>query len=312
MLDVIDQQTLRAVARRIDPASRLLRFWQPTGGISAQVAAFALAGADGQNRQMFLRRHGEADLQLNPQIAADEFRLLQFLTQAGLPVPQPYYLDTSCELFSTPYLVIEYIEGQPEYGPEDITAFSDQLAATLASIHRVDGSAFDLAFLPEPQARYAGYLHERPAALDESLNEGRIRATLEAAGPLPPLNTPVLLHHDFWPGNLLWRAGQLVAVIDWEDAAYGDPLADLANTRLEVLWAFGVETMQHFTQAYQARMPALDFSSLPYWDLCVALRQITKMPALYDGWADLGRPDITAVTMRAAHQWFVAQALKRV
>jgi aminoglycoside phosphotransferase (APT) family kinase protein len=39
----------------------------------------------------------------------------------------------------------------------------------------------------------------------------------------------VLLHGDFWPGNALWRDGALVAILDWEDAAIGDPLADVAN-----------------------------------------------------------------------------------
>jgi aminoglycoside phosphotransferase (APT) family kinase protein len=34
---------------------------------------------------------------------------------------------------------------------------------------------------------------------------------------------------------VLWRDGRIVAVIDWEDAQVGDPLADLANTRLELL-----------------------------------------------------------------------------
>ena len=36
--------------------------------------------------------------------------------------------------------------------------------------------------------------------------------------PPPPVqvNRPVLLHGDFWPGNILWRDGRLVAVIDWE------------------------------------------------------------------------------------------------
>ncbi len=35
--------------------------------------------------------------------------------------------------------------------------------------------------------------------------------------------------------GMLWKDGQLVAVIDWEDAPLGDPLADVANSRLESL-----------------------------------------------------------------------------
>ena len=36
-----------------------------------------------------------------------------------------------------------------------------------------------------------------------------------------------------------WCHNRIVAVIDWEDAALGDPLADVANARLEVLMHFG-------------------------------------------------------------------------
>jgi aminoglycoside phosphotransferase (APT) family kinase protein len=36
-------------------------------------------------------------------------------------------------------------------------------------------------------------------------------------------------------------------VLDWEDAAIGDPLADVANVRLELLWARGIEAMEPFT-----------------------------------------------------------------
>jgi aminoglycoside phosphotransferase (APT) family kinase protein len=44
-------------------------------------------------------------------------------------------------------------------------------------------------------------------------------------------------------------------VIDWEDAAIGCPLADLANARLELLWAAGGEAMEEFTRRYTAMEP---------------------------------------------------------
>jgi aminoglycoside phosphotransferase (APT) family kinase protein len=121
-------------------------------------------------------------------------------------------------------------------------------------------------------AVYASRLAHQPARLDEALSEGRIREVLEPVWPLPQRNKPALLHGDFWPGNTLWKHGRLLAIIDWEDAALGDPLADVANARLEVLWAFGLEAMNGFTGCYKTLMPALDFGDLPYWDLGAALR----------------------------------------
>ncbi len=84
-----------------------------------------------------------------------------------------------------------------------------------------------------------------------------IRSALAHNWP-PERRTPSrLLHGDFWPGNTLWRMGRLTAVIDWEDAARGDPLADPGNGRLEVALLWGREAMQAFTDHYLTKMPGL-------------------------------------------------------
>ena len=132
--------------------------------------------------------------------------------------------------------------------------------------------------------------------------------SLKGSPPLPRLNKPILLHGDFWPGNLLWREGaQLAAVIDWEDAKVGEPLADLAISRLDLLWIFGLDAMQTFTRHYQALAP-LDYTDLPYWDLYAALRPMGRLAEWAAEWPALGRPDITEATLRAGHKWFVDQA----
>ena len=105
-----------------------------------------------------------------------------------------------------------------------------------------------------------------------------------------------------------------MAVIDWEDAKLGDPLADLATSRLDILWIFGRDAMQEFTRHYQSIMhrSALtsDFTNLPYWDLSAALRPasaIAEWAAVYPPW---GRADITEKTMREGHKWFITQAFR--
>ena len=226
------------VVQKFEPQSKLLRTWKLKGGVSAQVTALEIEQPDGYKQKMIVRQHGEVDLKHNPYIAADEFKLLQLLHSAGLAVPEPYYLDQSGEIFPTPYVVIEYIEGEPLFGTHDVADFIPQLARQLYRIHEVDCSKLDVSFLPQQEKRVAEMIGKRPVKVDEALDEGRIRDALEAVWPLPQRNIGVLLHGDFWPGNILWRDGQLMGVIDWEDAAFGDPLADLANTRFELLWAF--------------------------------------------------------------------------
>ena len=297
-----EKRQFAQVVHRLDPHSTLLRAWELKGGVSAQVTALEVERPDGQRQKMIVRQHGAVDLTYNPQIAADEFKLLRLLRAVGLAVPKPYYVDQTGEIFSTPYVVIEYVEGQPEFAPANMSDFLLQFATQLSRIHEVDGSRLDLSFLPKIENRYAQRLREPLTQVDESIDEAHIRDVLKAAWPFPQRNPSVLLHGDFWPGNLLWKDGQLVGVIDWEDAAVGDPLADLANSRLEILWAFGSEAMQRFTQQYQA-LTALDFSNLPYWDLCAALRL-----AQFAEWADAS----AIQAMQAGHRWFISQAFEQL
>jgi len=300
MAESKEDEKFEQVVHRIDPQSKLLRTWQLNGGVSAHVTGLEIERPDGQTKKMIVRRHGDGDLKQNPHVAADEFKLLQTLQSAGLATPRPYHLDQSGTIFSTPYVVVEYIEGQPEFAPADVTDLILQLATHLVKIHRVDGTHLDLSFLPQQ----ATGLGERPANLDESLDEGRIRQTLESAWPLPQRNKSVLLHGDFWPGNMLWKDGHLVGVIDWEDASLGDPLADLANSRLEILWAFGIDAMHRFTHHYQS-MTTIDFTHLPYWDLCASLRPASRIAA----WAG---DDVTEKTMREGHRLFTTQAFVKL
>jgi aminoglycoside phosphotransferase (APT) family kinase protein len=178
------------------------------------------------------------------------------------------------------------------------------MVAYLGKIHQIKGADTDLSFLPLQEKIVAEQLAKRPDNLDERLSEGPIRNTLEAVWPWPQSNGSVLLHGDFWPGNLLWKDGRLVAILDWEDAALGDPLADVANSRLEILWAYGRDAMERFTQQYQA-LAMIDFANLPYWDLYAALRPASKLST----W---GLDDSTEKAMRKGHHLFVEQAFAKI
>ncbi len=292
------------VVQKIDPQGQLIHAREMKGGVSARVTALEFTRGNGKRQKVLVRQHGAIDLAQNPQVATTEFRLLQALRAEGLAVPEPLYLEQSGGLFSTPFIVVEYVEGRTEFAPADVPACIAQLAAFLARLHRVDCTRLDLPFLPRQEEHYARRLRDRPARLDESLDEGRIRATLEAAWPLTQHNPTVVLHGDFWPGNVLWRAGKLTAVVDWEDAALGDPLADLGNCRLELLWAFGREAMLDFTHRYLALYP-VDLTNLPYWDLCAALRSSFQI----ESWAPDARSAEHMLTLR---RWFVNRAFEKL
>ncbi len=294
-----DEKFVRLV-RRIDPGARLLRAGALSGGVSAEVTAIEIEREDHGVEKLIVRRHGAVDLSQNPNIAADEFELLRILRAEGLPVPAPHYVDRAGEIFGTPCLVIDFIDGSTEFAPASVEAVAAQLATQLARIHAIDLTKWDFSFLPSLTEHCGGRLATRPAKLDDFLDEARIRETLRGAWPLTQRNRSVLLHGDFWPGNTLWLNGQLTGVIDWEDAGTGDPLSDLGNSRHEMLLTLGPDAMDLFTERYLSLMP-IDITDLPYWELCAALRPIAGMP----GW---GLDDATLQSMRTSLKTFIGQA----
>ncbi|HYH12789.1 MAG TPA: phosphotransferase, partial [Thermomicrobiales bacterium] len=130
------------------------------------------------------------------------------------------------------------------------------------------------------------------------------RDTLAAHGSPAMTNESVLLHGDYWPGNILWRDGDIAAVLDWEDAAIGDPVADLAGSRLELLWKFGPEVMESFTTHYLSRT-TIDLADLPLWELTSASGAAAHMSA----W---GLDAAIEAEMREKAWWFMEQARQRL
>lgn len=270
MCEHLDADRYARLLQRIDPSTLLVCVTPLTGGVSATVVALDLIWGHGRRGKLVARQHGERDRARNPNVARDEFRLLQVAAEQGIVVPTPVYCGDADDLFPVPILVVAFVEGETDFAPVDLNRSLDQAATQLAQIHRLPLS--DLAFLPTLSRE----LEPAPEFPDLVLGEIRIREALARVQPARQSNETVVLHGDYWPGNLLWRDGKLAAVIDWEDACLGDPLADLANSRLEVNWAFGAEAMRIFTERYCVAHP-VDLRDLPYWDLRAAMKPCGKL-----------------------------------
>ena len=168
------------LAHAIAPGSTLRRWWPLQGGVSAQVTGLELVDPAGAVSKLVVREHGARDRARNPDIAAHEFALLQYLCGAGLAVPRPIHLDRSGQMFAAPVLVVEYVEGAPP--PANGIERIAQFATHLARIHTLDAAT--LQFLPERSALYTALLRQPPidrsdAALVERIEpvrrSGRVR-----------------------------------------------------------------------------------------------------------------------------------------
>jgi len=268
----------QALVDRLAPGARVERSWPLTGGVSASVVAVAFIRPDGERERVVVRRHEAHDWKPGqPGGVALEYVLLARLHELGLPVARPRLLADSGAL------VLDYVEGStaaPAAGP---------MAEVLARIHATEASSLPaLPMREDPIPELLEWLPSEPAL------QAALRSRGSFHGPAR------LLHGDFWPGNLVWQGGDIVAVLDWEDAAVGDPLSDLACARVELACAAGEAAAREFTDRY-LRRTAVDADRLPVWDLYVSTAALASM----DQWglpADVlaSRREVTAGFQRRA------------
>lgn len=125
------------------------------------------------------------------------------------------------------YQVTEFVDGRP-WQQDDVDTEPGRLRC-LRLLAQVQALPVVL-----PRFDYLGYVESYWYRL-QSL--GRLSAGLEARRRhlLPTIHslqndrwTPVVCHHDFTPGNIIERDGQLL-LIDWEYAACGHPDMDLLH-----------------------------------------------------------------------------------
>lgn len=298
-----DETLYRAALARVFPGSTPRSCQPMSGGVSAGAMRWDVLHPDGTMQRLVLRRPRASDPESSLQCAEREARLLRSLDDT-MHAPKLVAFDVDGLV-----LVLEYVEGAPCFTMPPSHQSIEELADQLAAIHQRcadDG----LDFLPWRVTSVRARLEAEPDCVDEALDERRVRDALCAHEPRG-VNAPVLLHGDYWPGNILWKDGAIAAVIDWEESERGDPLSDLGVARLDLLWAFGAAAMDRFTQRYLGRMKNVCADDLAWWDLVAALRpmsQLSRWASAYSA-PPVSRPDITEHSMRRDHRWFAGRAI---
>lgn len=252
--------TFEAVAERAFSDAEVLHVERLTGGVSADVYRLDLSTRDAGRRSVVLRVHGATH---SGHPATLEYELLQALHNAGVPVAEPLGLDVTGEIIPEPYLMMAFVDEASTSVQVDNATYFQQLAAVLREIHNAPVQALPaLPVRSDPVPELIGFL-------PEEAKWRRVREFLRELGAAPYRGPHQLLHGDFWPENLLWRRGELAAILDWEDAATGDPLSDVACCRLELRYLYGQEGVEIFTRAYFGGDPS-DLDRLALWQLYVA------------------------------------------
>jgi len=191
--------------------------------------------------EMVLRRPPRPPLPPSAHDVLREARLLRALEDTPARVPIVLAVCEEETTIGSPFYVMERIEGEvivtsvPEAldMPAERRRIGEQLIEALVEIHAVDWRAAGLEGFGKP----TGYLERqlrRFGGLWE-LNKTREIPAVERVGKwlaehLPDSGPATIVHGDYRLGNTIFAAeppAHLEAVLDWEMATIGDPLADL-------------------------------------------------------------------------------------
>ena len=250
-----DDEKLRRAIERYSRGAKLDLIERMTGGVSADVYRFDLTLSDGAKKQVILRIHGETH---DGHEAELEFRLLEALHKVGVSVPRPLAIDASCTILEHPYLIITFVEGSTCMDQSMVETCIRSMVEGLISVHETPKEA-----LPRLPSRIDP-VPELLSFLPIGAEWNDFREFLSKLKSSPFTGSDVVLHGDYWPSNLIWSGGRIAAILDWEDAAFGDPLSDVACACLELRYIYGKEGMVLFKNAYAERC-SIEPSRLALW-----------------------------------------------
>jgi aminoglycoside phosphotransferase (APT) family kinase protein len=183
-----------------------------------------------------------------------EARLLGALEATPVRVPKVLAVCDDTAVIGAPFYVMEEVRGDvitnslPHAldNPGERGRVTDELVDSLVELHSVDWTAIGLDSFGKP----TGYLERQLRRFTGLWEHNRTRdvAEVEKVGGWLAANMPTsppatIVHGDYRLGNTMFRPrapARLLAILDWEMATIGDPLADVGYM------------MIHWTQAGDA------------------------------------------------------------
>ncbi|RZB14438.1 phosphotransferase family protein [Streptomyces sp. F001] len=178
-----------------------------------------------------------------------EYRVVAALGGTGVPVARAVLSCTDPEVIGAPFCVVDFVAGAvlrdgdevAALPPADARRAADALVDALVALHSVDATAVGLGGFGRPD----GYLERQVRRWRGQWDRVATRALpdLDAlhgrlARALPTSGAPAIVHGDYRLDNTILAPGdfgRIAAIVDWEMATLGDPLADVGM--LLMYWA---------------------------------------------------------------------------
>jgi aminoglycoside phosphotransferase (APT) family kinase protein len=226
---------------------RLGRFLADRGLCGPAITAQAIG--DGHSNLTFLVSDGHSKVAVRrppppplPPGAHDvlrEARLLTALERTDVPTPQVRATAAAGELLDVPVFVMDFVDGVviTESTPAPIDdeqrrrGIGESLVDTLAALHQVAWREIGLSDFGKPDGFNERQLRRMRSliAVDGSMPRAFTALDDWLHARQPSESGTAIVHNDFRIGNMIVNIGTggVAAVLDWELATIGDPLADL-------------------------------------------------------------------------------------
>lgn len=233
---------------------------------------------------------------LNKEWLAEELDLiiherasLLALSRGDLTVPTFLAADAIAKECDAPTLLMSTLPGKVQLDRSVYEAGMPQLAETLYRIHQT-------TIPPDFRWEYAPYapIHEITVP-NWTTNPDDWEKALHFVQNSTPSFTPVFIHRDYHPTNILWEDGKLSGVVDWINACRGPALVDVAHCRINFALLYGVETADSFLKAY-LNEHHMDYN--PHWDILSVFDFVDEEMDVYEGWTDLGYTELSSSLMK--------------
>jgi aminoglycoside phosphotransferase (APT) family kinase protein len=195
---------------------------------------------DFDNRALVLRKQPPGELLPSAHAIDREYRVMSALATTDVPVPPMVLYHEGRDVVGTPFYVMEKLDGRvfmqyalPGVAPAERRAMYESMAQTMARLHRVDPARVGLSDFGKPGNYFARQVARwtrqwQSAKTRENLALDRLIEWLPAH--IPQGDETAICHGDFRMGNLMFHRNEprVIAVLDWELATLGHPLADVA------------------------------------------------------------------------------------